>query len=326
MASISVILPNYRHAPYLPRRIESILGQTRGDFELLILDDCSPDDSRAVIQRYASDPRVRLSFNETNTGNTFRQWAKGLTETTGDYVWIAESDDAAYPEFLEKLSAQLDAHPNVGIATGESSTMDENDREIERDYFDAWRRGNISTYDLEIFLHDFVMSGREYLHRYMAPWNTLPNASAILFRRSALNVIGGIPSDLYIAGDWMTYARVLAKFDIAWVAQPLNYFRQHGGSIGARLKGEPLMREGLAVERFIEGQVGRPPAVARRRAVDFKTQILMAADRDGLGGKIPLGKIPAVVSRAASFGRPVLVHTLAMLAREGAASLLKRRN
>jgi hypothetical protein len=325
MASISVILPNYRHALYLPRRIESILAQTRGDFELLILDDCSPDDSRTVIQRYASDPRVRLSFNETNSGNTFLQWRKGLVETKGEYVWIAESDDAAYPEFLEKLSAQLDANPHVGLATGISSTMDAQDRQTDRDYFDAWRRGGISTYDLDVFHHDFVMNGRDYLRRYMAPWNTLPNASAILFRRSAFDAIGGVSPDLRIAGDWMTYARILVESDIAWVAQPLNHFRQHGGSVGARLKGEPLMREGLVVERFIQSQVGRPPRAARRRGTDFKTQILMAVDRDGHGGKIPLRRIPAVVSRAASFDRAVLVHTLAMLAREGAASLLKRR-
>lgn len=325
MATISVIVPNYRHAAFLPRRIESILGQTRADFELLILDDFSPDDSRAVIARYTDDPRVRTSFNDRNSGNTFLQWRKGLAETTGDYVWIAESDDAADPTLLEKLAAQLDAHPNVGLAVAASSTIDAADRVTAVDYFEGWRRNGTSTYDLDLFRHDFVMHGQDYLRDYMAPWNTLPNASAILFRRSVFDAIGGVSGDLRIAGDWMTYARILARFDIAWVAEPLNLFRQHKDTVGNSLKGVPLAMEGLTVERFIAGVVGRPGHEARRRGTDFKAQIMMFADRRTSDGKIPFSRMPAVLARAAKANRAVLTRTAMILLREGASMLLKGR-
>lgn len=58
MAKVSVIIPNYRHAPYLQERIDSVLAQTWRDFEIIILDDCSPDNSREVIERYRGNERI----------------------------------------------------------------------------------------------------------------------------------------------------------------------------------------------------------------------------------------------------------------------------
>ena len=69
---VSVIIPSYNHAAYLSQRIESILYQTYTDFELIILDDCSPDNSREIISRYAAaHANVQAIFNEVNSGSTF---------------------------------------------------------------------------------------------------------------------------------------------------------------------------------------------------------------------------------------------------------------
>jgi len=92
MPAVSVIVPNYNHARFLRRRVETILAQTFQDFELILLDDCSTDDSRSVLRQYSSDPRVRLEFNEVNSGSTFKQWNKGVRLAQGKYIWIAESD------------------------------------------------------------------------------------------------------------------------------------------------------------------------------------------------------------------------------------------
>jgi glycosyltransferase involved in cell wall biosynthesis len=90
-AKVSVVVPNYNHARFLRKRVDSILGQTFQDFELILLDDCSTDDSRSVLSKYADDPRVRIEFNEVNSGSTFKQWNKGVWLAHGEYVWIAES-------------------------------------------------------------------------------------------------------------------------------------------------------------------------------------------------------------------------------------------
>src|SRR5438034_11203510 len=89
MLTVSVIIPNYNHARYLRKRIESVLTQTYQDFEVILLDDCSTDESRSIIGEYRIDPRVRIELNEQNSGNTFKQWNKGVGLARGTYVWIA---------------------------------------------------------------------------------------------------------------------------------------------------------------------------------------------------------------------------------------------
>src|SRR5215469_3050279 len=103
MPSISVIVPNYNHARFLPMRIDSILRQAFQDFELILLDDCSTDESRVILSSYANNPRVRIEFNQTNSGTPFKQWNKGVRMARGKYVWIAESDDYADAHFLEQM-------------------------------------------------------------------------------------------------------------------------------------------------------------------------------------------------------------------------------
>lgn len=93
---VSVILPNYNHVVYLKERIESILNQTYQNFELILLDDCSADNSCDILNAYKEHPKVSaLMLNEKNTGNTFLQWDRGIRLAKGKYVWIAESDDTA---------------------------------------------------------------------------------------------------------------------------------------------------------------------------------------------------------------------------------------
>ena len=97
---VSVIIPNYRHALYLKERIDSVLEQTYRDFEVIILDDCSPDDSREIIETYRTREKIaHIVYNERNSGSTFMQWQKGFDLAQGEYIWIAESDDFADPGF-----------------------------------------------------------------------------------------------------------------------------------------------------------------------------------------------------------------------------------
>ena len=99
---VSVIVPNYNYARYLKARIDSILNQTFQDFELILLDDCSTDNSAEVLEGYRTHPLVaHLVVNTQNTGSPFAQWFRGIGLAQGEYIWIAESDDLAEPTFLE---------------------------------------------------------------------------------------------------------------------------------------------------------------------------------------------------------------------------------
>src|SRR6267378_3052037 len=116
MPTVSVIIPNYNHARFLRQRVDSVLRQTFQDFELILLDDCSSDESQAILREYAGDPRVRIEFNEKNSGSTFKQWNKGARLARGKYVWIAESDDYADERLVERLVRALDTDPEITFA------------------------------------------------------------------------------------------------------------------------------------------------------------------------------------------------------------------
>ena len=91
---VSVIVPNYNHARYLEQRLDSVFGQTYPNFEVIILDDSSTDNSLEIINRYKYNPHLsQIVVNKTNSGSVFKQWAKGLSLAKGEWIWIAESDD-----------------------------------------------------------------------------------------------------------------------------------------------------------------------------------------------------------------------------------------
>ena len=110
MYKVSVIIPNYCYAAYLEQRIDSVLSQTYQDFEVIILDDNSPDDglSRMAFEKYRENPHVsHIVYNDENSGSTFKQWDKGISLAEGEYIWIAESDDYCSPLLLESLMKDI---------------------------------------------------------------------------------------------------------------------------------------------------------------------------------------------------------------------------
>lgn len=226
---VSVIIPNYNHARYLRQRIETVLHQTYRDFEAILMDDCSTDESRAICLEYASDARVRIEFNEKNSGSTFKQWNKGVGLARGEYVWIAESDDYADDHFLEQLVLRLDA-----------------DRSTVLSYCRSWRvsgDGNLVGFadqystdlDSQRWTADFLSDGREECEMYLVHRNTIPSASSVVFRKDVYEKVGGADERLVFCGDWKTWASMaLTGGRIAYVGQPLNYFRFHDMTVTAR--------------------------------------------------------------------------------------------
>ncbi len=288
MPKVSVITPNYNHAKYLPQRIESILTQTFQDFDLLILDNASADNSREVIESYTKHEKVRAIFNSENNGSPYKQWKLGLAETKSEYVWIAESDDYADPKLLETLVERLDRHPNVGLAVCQSLAVDEENKLIgnfnglleHRDHSTHWRE-------------DYVNSGQEECKNYMFWHGTIPNASAVLWRREVLERAGGVPTDLQLSGDWMAYINVLHLSDIAFVSTPLNYFRQHLANVRSKAKREgTATRDALVVQQTLIDRYGLPSLLRDRDAImpQYVTDMINGARLP------PYNKVPPAVA------------------------------
>jgi glycosyltransferase involved in cell wall biosynthesis len=324
MQKVSVIVPNYNHSRFIEQRIESVLNQTYSDFDLLILDDMSSDNSREIIERYRQNPRVRIEYNTENSRSTYLQWKKGITLTSSEYIWIAESDDYADRDLLNCLVERLNAHPRAGLAVCESVIVDEANNELGI-YGRDFRIGSgFGAFSLPIIREDFVQHGRDYCQNYMVPWNTIPNVSGVLFRRLALVAIGGPVTEMRLCGDWHTYCKILMQFDICRESKALNYFRTHKSNVRSHTKAMVYMTEQRQVRSYVQRTLG-----ARERwrytvpLLQFESQLLIAGERRPPSRKVPTGRLLSVLAHAARYGLLLFSYTAAVLIKEQLAKLIR---
>ena len=209
---VSVIVPNYNHAQYLDIRLKSILAQTYTDFEIIILDDNSIDNSKEIIKRYEKNVHVsHIICNKTNSGSPFIQWDRGFQYAKGDLIWIAESDDCCEPTFLENVVAEFERNSNLSFAFSRSIKIDENGN-----------KGNILQ---PMFTSDIRIVGKEFNKKFLIWGNKVWNASSVVFRKSNALVLNKQYMDFRGAGDWLFWIEMAEKGDVTVVSEPLNYYR-----------------------------------------------------------------------------------------------------
>jgi hypothetical protein len=238
---ISVIIPNYNHRAFLDERLTSVANQTLRDIEIIVLDDASTDDSKAILEKFvANDPRARLFCNSVNSGSTFKQWRKGLAMAQGKYIWIAESDDAADRRFLELTAARLEADASLTIAHAQSMMIDTQSVELGRpdQWLDElapgrWRR-------------DFTIDGLTEIRDFLSQKNTIPNASAVLFRNfPGIELL--VDDTMRLCADWLFWIRLLARGGYAFVSTELNCWRQQSSNARTRIPGVLEWQEGQRI-------------------------------------------------------------------------------
>ena len=218
---VSIIVPNYNHDQFLEKRLESIFNQTFQDFEIILLDDVSTDQSIKILQKYADHPKVsHFVVNKMNSGNAFRQWRRGIDLARGKYIWIAETDDWADVRFLEILVSRISGSARIGLAYSQSYITDENSTVIDVNL--SWTKD----LDTERWSHDFINNGKKECRHFLSYKNTIPNASAVIFRRKVITQsVIEFPERFQCTGDWYIWVQLLQNCDLAYVAKPLNYFR-----------------------------------------------------------------------------------------------------
>lgn len=208
---VSIIIPNYNHARYLKQRLDTVFQQSLCDYEVIILDDCSTDNSREILSAYQEHPQVtQVVFNESNTGSPFKQWAKGISLAKGKYSWIAETDDFSHPDFLKTLVAVLEADAKLVLAFSGSHWVDD--------------KGAIGN-DLSIYTTSFTRNGNEEIIQALSKYNTIQNVSSVVFRSDALKQVSQAYTGYRACGDWILYTELLALGNMAFVADKLNFFR-----------------------------------------------------------------------------------------------------
>jgi glycosyltransferase involved in cell wall biosynthesis len=259
--AVSVIVPNYCHARYLEDRLQSIFAQTLQPHEIIVLDDASTDDSVAVARELAqrSSVPLRIVVNDQNSGSTFRQWIKGLTLACGDLVWIAESDDSCDPEFLERLVPEF-YDPEVVLAYSQSALIGPEGEMISPDFLD--HTNDIST---TRWRSRYCVAGAEEVELALSQKNTIPNASAALFRHPGRLDFALELAQLRFGGDLLFYAMLLRGGKIAYLPNVLNHYRRHERTVSHHaIRGDVHVEETLRVKsRVMESFPVSVPAIAR---------------------------------------------------------------
>ncbi|ANN79914.1 hypothetical protein BAU07_24850 [Bordetella flabilis] len=228
--------------------MRTILAQTYQDFELIFLDDASPDGSVEYVRREFGNRIDRIEVNARNSGNPFVQWNRGVNMARGELIWIAEADDYCAPNFLERMIAAIEQSRRIGLAYCMTVPVDTESRILNQNFHLAYL-GDIGP---EHWHQDFVSNGQEEIHRYLSQKNTITNVSGVLFRREAYLQSGGAFEKLRMCGDWLTYLQVLQNWDVAFVSEPLNFHRQHPSKhTHNSVLNLSYFREFLYVQRYV---------------------------------------------------------------------------
>ncbi len=220
---VSVIIPNYNHARFLDERIQSVLNQTYQNFELIILDDKSTDNSVEVINKYRDDSHVsHIVVNEENSGSTFKQWHKGFELAKGEVIWIAESDDSCEPALLETLVAKYVENDAVLVFC----------RSCKYDV-----KGNKRIYDLQSNLPwDLTLPGKDFIVKYMLERNSVANASSAIFSREVAMSLDRQYMTMKGNGDWLFWVEVMEHGKVTFVTKEMNFFRFHNSNTTQSLR------------------------------------------------------------------------------------------
>lgn len=209
---VSVIIPNYNHAIFLKERIESVLNQSYLNFEIIILDDVSTDNSKEIIMLYENNPHVsHIVFNEENSGSPFKQWKKGMELAKGELIWIAESDDSCEVTLLEKLVKEHLNNGNV-VTFCKSQRMDENGFKYET-FHNEIKYGN--------------WRGKDFIQQYLGKYNIIMNASSAIFDKKTALQVDTHYMRFKGSGDWLFWIEMVKNGSISYIDEALNFFRKH---------------------------------------------------------------------------------------------------
>lgn len=253
LPTVSVAVPNYNYARCLSERLYTIFDQNHPVEEVIVLDDCSSDDSISVIVKLA-DQRQRdltLVINEQNSGSVFAQWAKAAEMAKGEFLWIAEADDLSEPTFISSLLALMSGDPDIAFGFTDSKSIDADGAHLYASY-----KPYYATIEPGALSRTEVFDGGDFVARYLGVRNTILNVSSVLWRREALlralNACRERLKEFRMAGDWLLYLEALEMpgAKIAYIADPLNVHRRHAASVTHSLKAQRHIEEIGTIHRL----------------------------------------------------------------------------
>ncbi len=266
--SISVCIPNYNYGRYLPQTINSVLNQKFGDFEVLVIDNRSEDNSVDVVKRFEKkDKRVRLIINERNVGMA-GNWNKCLEHASGEFLLILNADDFLHPGMLQKLHSAAQKH-NADI------TFCDRIRYIEDK--------NRYSKSKSLYKSSGIISYKKVI-KDLFTRNKMIMVGSFLVKRKIINT--RFNEKFRQIGDmtWLMKLLISLRRDPHYIKKSMLYFRVHSSNIG--LPTNPEKYERILRERAMEyGEIKNAKGFSRmkwlfrlykpRRDVDLFIQFVL---------------------------------------------------
>jgi glycosyltransferase involved in cell wall biosynthesis len=247
--TISVIIPNYNYERFMMQRLYSILRQRIKINEIIILDDCSTDNSRKLIDRLCNtlSPIIDIKkvYNDVNSGSAFKQWKKGFEFAKGDYVWIAEADDYCDASFLEEVIKPIRKNDNVMISYTDTAFID-----VDGKIFMKTIKPEIDIMKTHHWDNSYVNDGQDEIKNYSYLNCTIANVSSAIIKNGNYDNYFKNSGEYKQAGDWLFYVNVISNGKIAYCNKTLNYYRVHGNNVSSVTKKQAHFEEMKRIHNY----------------------------------------------------------------------------
>ncbi|MHB8782658.1 MAG: glycosyltransferase family 2 protein [Desulfobacteria bacterium] len=215
---VTIIIPTYNYARFLPDSIGSAVAQTFQETEILIMDNASTDETREVVRGFmAKDRRIRYVRNDTNIG-AIQNFNKGIALAAGEYVKVLCADDRLEPACLGKTLPPLEKNPSVALSGCARRYIDSDGRPF----------GSILSFAME----PTILPGPDAIVRCLFHGNLIGEPSAVLFRKRDAD--SGFSIDYRQLVDLEFWFKLLERGSFAFTAEPLCYVREHAGQTTMR--------------------------------------------------------------------------------------------
>ena len=273
---VSVVIATYNYGRYLGEAIQSVLDQTFGDFELIVVDDGSTDSTRDVVASF-TDPRIRYIY-QSNRGSSFA-YNRGIIASRGEYITFLDADDVWFPQNLELKVKALDSRPDIGLVCSDTYLFDD-------------ETGNI----LGRYWHDHAQfkgwfdpeKAAQKPLRHMLSRGTFIIETITMVRREVFDDVGGYDVSLKSHEDWDLWCRVTQHFAIETIDLPLAMNRRHS----ANLSGKPEQMyesEQMALSKALHSYSLQPDEIKLVNRRLARLHVLYGS-RSIVDGEIALGR------------------------------------
>ena len=206
---ITIYITNYNYAAYIQKAIESVLAQSFKNYEIIIIDDGSTDDSQDIIETYSSNPKIAVIYQKNKGLNVTNNIA--LRVAKGKYIVRLDADDYLAPDMLEELYNTLENDPTLGLVFPDYYIVDKEENILEETI-----RHN---FDDEVTLYDLPAHG-----------------ACTMIRTEFLRSIGGYDEQYKCQDGYELWIKFTTKYPVKNVNKPLFYYRHHGSNLTSNEK------------------------------------------------------------------------------------------